>query len=673
MLQGKIATHLLPFTGDFILDIDVQTSWQPIMRQMLHVYGVLTLRSAHNRSEFPHLWLPRGVLKKVNLRCTNPRDRIYGMRSVLDPVAQAVFKPNYSEPIATAFHRLATWLLAIDGWQQVFWWYPHRFSPSMPSWVPDFTKPIPEAAFLERNLFDYGKLRKSSPCPLAIRDGVLAVEGYLLDSVKHVYAVHQPNWPSTVRELWFLENIFAATPSAALLRKAPPVFKALPMLHTKALVRKWISPTMKRDVESIVFELPPFNTFEQSGILKSTFDPFIKEIRNTSKSHHAMCESLLEQLRPLSMSISKEITVAVLQSRIRICLQIHEHLSIASAFSQIRLRLSVLYLFLQGSNHSATDLFGAALFDYPNLMGQVEHLRKSSLPCQYTEAQISAVSAKLRNLKGSVENGIATDWIPSNTSGLAAQVQPCYALLQHHITACEHEEEVRMRVRLILSYINAIRAFPETAKTRTSTTHDSYHQYRDQQIVDRDAIIKTIAEDRNMQDKLSQMISEEARQYFEAVAAQFPDDKDHSAMFIQYQALLEEKEATSETFKNTIETTTAQLEDGKPQILSNKMFDHGEKAFDRESYEHATFLSDRTFFSTEFGLVGMACQGVVDIRVGDEVVVLKNTEFPMVVRRMEDKGYHEIVGYAIVRGFAYEEFEKLGRFEKPVRQAFYFR
>ena len=103
------------------------------------------------------------------------------------------------------------------------------------------------------------------------------------------------------------------------------------------------------------------------------------------------------------------------------------------------------------------------------------------------------------------------------------------------------------------------------------------------------------------------------------------------------------------------------------------MFNHNEEAFHRESYEYAASLSGRTFFSTEFGLVGMGCQGVSDIRVGDKVVALKKTEFPMVVREMEDKGYHEIVGYAIVRGFAYEEFEKLGPFEKPLRQAFYFR
>ncbi|KAJ4346506.1 uncharacterized protein N0V89_010435 [Didymosphaeria variabile] len=669
MLQGKIATHLVPFAGDFKLDLDVQMSWQPVMRQILHVYGVLTLRLAHDRPEFPHLWLPRGVLKKVNLRCTNPRDRIYGMRPFLDPVAQAVFTPNYSEPVGTAFHKLATWILAIDGWQQVFWWYPHRLSLDMPSWVPDFTKPIPEAAFLEHNLFDYGKLRKSSPCPLAIREGVLAMEGYLLDSVNHVYAINQPNWPSTVRELWFLENIFAATPSVALLRKAPPVFKALPTLHTRALVRKWMNPIIKRNMESIVFELPPFNIFEKHDILKSTFDPFFNEIKDASKSHMSTCESLIEQLRGLS----REITIATLQARIPISLQIHEHLRTGSAFMQICLRLSTLHLFLEESNHSATDLYGAALFDYSNLLDQVEHLRKPSLPCQYTESQTSVVSAKLRNIKGFAQNESATDWIPSNDSGVAAQIQPCYELLQHHITACEHEEEVRMRVRLILSYAHAIRAFPDSAKTRSSTTHDSYHQYRDQQFVDRDALMKTIAEDKARQKALSQMILDESRQYFEAVAAQFPDDENAAAMFAQFETVVEEGEASSEALSVTTETATARLEDGKPNILANNMFNHNEKTFHRESYENATSLSGRTFFSTEFGLVGMGCQGVSDIRVGDKVVVLKNTEFPMVVREMEEKGYHEIVGYAIIRGFAYEGFEKLGRFEKPLRQAFYFR
>src|SRR6185437_10036479 len=107
-------------------------------------------------------------------------------------------------------------------------------------------------------------------------------------------------------------------------------------------------------MESIVFELPPFNIFEKHDILKSTFDPFFNEIKDTFKSHMSTCESLLEQLRELS----REITLTTLQARLPISFQIYEHLRIGSAFIQICTRLSTLYLFLQESNRSATDLFG---------------------------------------------------------------------------------------------------------------------------------------------------------------------------------------------------------------------------------------------------------------------------------------------------------------------------
>ena len=201
------------------------------------------------------------------------------------------------------------------------------------------------------------------------------MEGYLLDSVVQVYAIDQPDWPGTARELWFLENKFATTPTTALLRKAPPVFKALPVLHTKALIRKWISPTIKRNMESIVFELPPFNIFEAHDIFQSTFDPFFNEIKDTYKSHMSTCELLAEQLRGLP----KEITIDTLQARIPISFQIVQNLQIGNAFLEICSRLSTLYFFLLQSNHSATDLFGAALFDHPNLLDQIENLRKPSL------------------------------------------------------------------------------------------------------------------------------------------------------------------------------------------------------------------------------------------------------------------------------------------------------
>jgi hypothetical protein len=230
-----------------------------------------------------------------------------------------------------------------------------------------------------------------------------------------------------------------------------------------------------------------------------------------------------------------------------------------------------------------------------------------------------------------------------------------------------------MRMRLVLSFVNTIRAFPDSTQKRSSTADDSYAQYRDKQIADLDMIKKTITEDHDRQMTLSQVIAEESRQYFESLAAQFPGDDNVSALISEYETLLEAGRTTSNTLKTTTETATAKLEEGKPQILANKLFLHDEKAFNRESCEHATWLSGRTFFDTNFGLVGMGCQGVTDTQMGDKVVVLKNTEFPMVIRKTEDTHCHMIMGYVIVRGFKYEEFEKLGRFQKPLREAFYFR
>lgn len=671
ILQRELALNILPFAGDVNLELNLQMmSWQPIMRQVLHVHGVLTLRSALGRSEYPYLWLPRGVLKKVNLRCTNPRDRIYGMRSNLDPVARAFFTPNYTESVEVAFHRLAAWLLAIDQWQQVFWWYPHRLSPNLPSWVPDFTRPLPEAAFSERNLFDYGKLKKSSPCPLAIRDGILAMEGYLLDTVSHVYAIDQPDWPSTVRELWFLESIFADLPSSTMLRKAPPIFNTLPGLHTRDPLQNWMSPTIKSAKRSIVFELSPFNCFEKDDILKSVFDPFLNGIKDIAKLHTDIIESLVAQLRELS----SEVTRSNLQARIPINLQIHEHLQVVSAFTEIRLRLSTLSLFLQRSNHTATDLFGAALFDYPNLLDQILHLRKPSLPCHFPASQISTISARLRTVNGpSNDNTSPPDWIPHNPSGLIARVQPIYEILQHQITACVFPEEVTMRARLILAYATAIRTFPTTFSTNpkpTSTT--SYHHLRDQRIQSTTTLIQTLAEDNAAQEALNQLILAESHTYFSALATQFPDDADVAATLAQYHSVLAESKVSSATLKETIETQSKKLEEAMLDIRTNTMYHHNAQAFERDAFEISTSLSNRTFFSTEYGLVGVGCQGVRDVRVGDKLVVLRGTEFPMVVREVEE-GMHEIVGYSIVRGFGYEDFEKLGRFEKPVRQAFYFR
>ncbi|KAF2803190.1 HET-domain-containing protein [Mytilinidion resinicola] len=661
LLQNKVALRLIPFASEFILESDVQESWQAVMRQILHVNSVLTLRLVQADVEFA-FWIPRSILRKVNLRCTNPRDKIYGMRSFLDPVSQPGFAPKYSEPIEATFQKLALWVLVLNGWQQVFWWYPYKLSAKTPSWVPDFTKPVPESAMLEYSLLDFGKVKKSSSCPLAIRDGVSALEGYLLDSVKHEYAINQRDWPNTVRELWFLENIFAAIPTPEVLRNSPPVFTALPTLHTKQLIRKWSSPIPKRDMESICFELPPFNTFENDDIIDTVYDPLVNEIMDGYRTHIAAFENLGEQRRGQSPV-----------SEIETNMQRLKHMNIARAYLDIYYRLSTLKRFLMKANTSCTDLFGAALFDHPNLLDQIQYLRKPSQPRQFSTSQLTVVCTRLRGLATPFNSGSSEEWIPNNESGIAAKVQPCYKLLQQQITACEHEEEVILRVRFVLNVVNATRSFPDSTRNKSSRTHDSYVHKRDKRATNWETFISTIVENRNRWLELQRGVVEEAQKAFEQLSNHVPAADEISAMISDFKAASEQSQITSDQLKATTEWAASSWEEAKPKLLENTMFLHNEKTFDRESYEHTTWLSGRTFFDTHHGLVGMGCQGITDIRVGDKVIVLKNTEFPMIIRETEDKQYHRIVGYALVRGFNYENFEKLERYQKPPREVFYFR
>ena len=90
--------------------------------------------------------------------------------------------------------------------------------------------------------------------------------------------------------------------------------------------------------------------------------------------------------------------------------------------------------------------------------------------------------------------------------------------------------------------------------------------------------MKTLAEDKESQKARRQMILDESRQYFESLAAQYPDDEDVSASITKYQMVLEEGKTTSATLGNTTETATAQLEHGKSAILANSMYDYSEKA-----------------------------------------------------------------------------------------------
>ncbi|RSL50969.1 hypothetical protein CEP53_008603 [Fusarium sp. AF-6] len=115
-----------------------------------------------------------------------------------------------------------------------------------------------------------------------------------------------------------------------------------------------------------------------------------------------------------------------------------------------------------------------------------------------------------------------------------------------------------------------------------------------------------------------------------------------------------------------------QLTDEEEEELALRVDeDMGEDCHERLRHK-AMEVPHQTIFITEQRFVGVGRTGVTDIRVGDELIMLENGVFPMVIRP-RDLGFHEIVGYADIHGLDGQAFHRLDQGQKPPRRVFKFR
>jgi hypothetical protein len=155
---------------------------------------------------------PRFFFAKHSKEATDPRDYVYGMRELLEPHFRQVFFPDYTISEHSLFERLAAWLLLMDGWGDMLWWYPFRLESgahsATASWAPDFSRrgrdlthePVPPK-FPEEDL-------KMVHC--AIVDKTLYIDGCHLDVVDEVFQVPSSDNFNILQSVWRLERVFCS-------------------------------------------------------------------------------------------------------------------------------------------------------------------------------------------------------------------------------------------------------------------------------------------------------------------------------------------------------------------------------------------------------------------------------------------------------------------------------
>ncbi|CAI6101107.1 unnamed protein product [Clonostachys chloroleuca] len=158
------------------------------------------------------------VYKSLNSSCSDPHDIVYGVRELADHAFRDMFIPDYTVSVPDLYTKLATYLIMMEYWSDLFWHYPHRLKDkyprgsqaftSIPSWVPDFTRRVePKAA---DRVPDHGaKPIRNNPF---IVDRVLFCTGWVLDEIFQVFPLPKNDPFKLLQQLWYIERAHGWTP-----------------------------------------------------------------------------------------------------------------------------------------------------------------------------------------------------------------------------------------------------------------------------------------------------------------------------------------------------------------------------------------------------------------------------------------------------------------------------
>ncbi|KAM0425842.1 hypothetical protein ACHAPT_008780 [Fusarium lateritium] len=108
-------------------------------------YGLHILRSRQQlfrwrQRSFPARSKVSELLKDTQFyQATEPRDRLFGLHSLMMDPFRACFLPDYGQSMRAANIRMAAYLLCIEGWTDMYNYFPTAIDGTLPSWVPDFS------------------------------------------------------------------------------------------------------------------------------------------------------------------------------------------------------------------------------------------------------------------------------------------------------------------------------------------------------------------------------------------------------------------------------------------------------------------------------------------------------------------------------------------------------
>ena len=575
---------------------------------------------------------PEFLYRRFRSQCSDPHDIVYGVRELMEPLFKDMFKPDYTLSVPELFTRLAVYLLVFDSWTDLFFHYPYRLDPSsygedgkdIPSWTPDFTKPIrPREA--EKTTVKSKQIRRTVDSNPLIMDRVLFIRGWLVDEIISVYPLPDADPYGLLQQLWYFERRHGRpkyklfhdhethegidTETVTGLHKMSDEVGGVTAYPSVAWATQY-SETLPADISivDIIYFVGDFAT-----LFTDVFKEFGDKIPEVAE------EQLEEEKKGGIRDIDREfpnhmnmLAAKGLEKRRRYQLR-----------SEAIDDLHKLFKYLL--KHSK-DFVGISIFDYDNLCSQVRYL---VIPLDLKEA-VRQGFVQPRETDDESEDG--KDGPPDGCFNHAVTQQPFFYLdLIGKILDGRDGDAIRSFMRNAVLTLS--KRIHEKAQSLVGLKGDNLYSTVQ-------ATWDDLDENKPEDDTSYEILMVPMR-----ALPTGDDDMDHVSSgsheandVINY----EEESTESQDTHSEVESTETASSEAPQQPLTTKE-PYGEwmawRCTARPSYDvHLTltdvvdFLKGRELFVTESGLVGLSCPGAQPLKDGDDVFILEGMSFPLVGR-----------------------------------------
>lgn len=324
---------------------------------MTQASGVLNCRPARTDGFEYKSWL-YPLLLSSHSWCMDRRDIIYGRHALMHPVLQQLLGPDYSLTTEELYEKVAIWLLMFERGVSMFWDFPVRLSPHLPSWVPDFSKPR-KMSDVDMKWEVYEEKLCFDPYP-TIYNGEMALYGRPVDTIKEVFRLRPQSedfGPDLVRRLWFLDIGLANLGPRYPLWQRHFLSAKLPEMYAGQPLHTWCTGAEScGDTSSSTFFLDSMAMKMLEEVIHSVVSP-VKEKVDREKA-------IADCMAPI-MGKTGKVPPAFERAR--------------DSLKRLSLKLGSIKAFLLNADTTHPDFLGAAFFDFARLTKSLQCLHTPSL------------------------------------------------------------------------------------------------------------------------------------------------------------------------------------------------------------------------------------------------------------------------------------------------------